>query len=60
MTPKITMRRALSDPNLLGKVMQAASWSSWKVLLIAAAGEPLTDEERTEFKRLTGREHEPG
>jgi hypothetical protein len=60
MTPLTTMRRALSDPVLLGRVMQADSWSSWKVLLIAAAGEPLTDEERVEFKRLTGREHEPG
>jgi hypothetical protein len=29
-------------------------------LLIAAAGEKLTDEERIEFKRLTGRAREPG
>jgi hypothetical protein len=60
MTPLITMRRALNDANLLGKVMSADSWSSWKILLIAAAGEELTEEERIEFKRLTGREHEPG
>lgn len=54
------MRHALNDPNLLGKVMSAASWSSWKILLIAAAGEALTETERVEFKRLTGREREPG
>ena len=40
--------------------MAAASWDSWKVLLIAAAGEALTDAERIEFQRLTGREREPG
>jgi hypothetical protein len=60
MTPKVTMRRALSDPVLLGKVMQVDSWASWKVLLIAAAGEELTAEERIIFTRLTGREREPG
>jgi hypothetical protein len=31
----------------------------WRVLLIAAMGEALTDAEREIFKRLTGREHEP-
>jgi hypothetical protein len=29
-------------------------------LLIAAMGEPLTDEERAIFAKLTGREREPG
>ena len=56
----ITMRHALNDDNLLAKPMSAKSWDSWKILLIAAAGEALTDDERIEFKRLTGREREPG
>jgi hypothetical protein len=36
------------------------SWLAWRVLLIAAMGEPLTDEERAIFAKLTGREREPG
>ena len=31
-----------------------------RVLLIAAMGEPLTDDERSIFAKLTGREREPG
>jgi hypothetical protein len=58
--PRISMREALNDDKLLGGVMKADSWSGWKVLLIAAAGEQLNDAERVEFKRLTGREREPG
>ena len=38
----------------------ANSWFGHRVLLIAAAGEELTDIERKEFKRLTGRDREPG
>ena len=60
MRPKISLREALAEPALLGHVMQGSSWYGWRVLLIAAAGEELTDDERQEFKRLTGREREPG
>ena len=60
MKPRVTMRAALRDPALLGNVLRGDSWFGWRVLLIAAAGERLTDEERLEFKRLTNREHEPG
>ncbi len=56
----VTMRRALEDKNLLGNVLAGDSWQSWRVLLIAAMGEPLTDEERAIFTKLTGRAHEPG
>ena len=59
MRPTITLRDALSDPHLLGHVLAGDSWRSWTVLLIAAMGEPLTDEERVVFKQLTGREREP-
>jgi hypothetical protein len=53
-------RESLADPELFGNIMQGESWRGWRVLLIAAAGEELDDIERQEFKRLTGREREPG
>jgi hypothetical protein len=59
MTPFATMRRALSDGNLLGKALGGDSWLAWRILLIAAMGEALTDEERPIFAKLTGREREP-
>jgi hypothetical protein len=58
-TPTISLRRALSDPNLLGGVLAGESWSAWRTLLIALMGEELTDEERAVFRKLTGREREP-
>ena len=60
MKPRISMREALRDPDLFGSVLSGSSWYGWRVLLIAAAGEELTDDERVEFKRLTGRAREPG
>ena len=55
MRPKISMREALADPDLFGPIMSGSSWYSWHVILIASAGETLTDDERQEFQRLTGR-----
>jgi hypothetical protein len=55
----VSLRRALSDPNLLGSVLAGDSWRPWRTILIGAMGEELTDEERVIFKQLTGREHEP-
>jgi hypothetical protein len=60
MIPRMPMRQALLDDNLLGYAMSGSSWYGWRVLLIAAAGEELTDAERREFTRLTGRDREPG
>jgi hypothetical protein len=60
MKPITSIRKALADPNLLGNVLAGSSWHPWRTLLIAAAGEELTDEERETFTRLTGREREPG
>ena len=60
MTPFVTMRRALSDKHLLGAALGDDSWLAWRILLIAAMGEALTDEERAIFAKLTGREREPG
>ena len=60
MTPFVTTRRALSGEHLLGAVLGGDSWLACRVLLIDAMGEPLTDEERAIFAKLTGREREPG
>ena len=55
MNPTTTMRKALADKKLLGNVLVGPSWHAWRVLLIAAMGEALTDEERVIFTALTGR-----
>jgi hypothetical protein len=61
MKPQISMRKSLNDPNLFGTALRDASWATWKVLLIAAWGEPLvSDAERETYRALTGRQHEPG
>jgi hypothetical protein len=57
--PTIPLRKALSDPNLLGGALSGDSWRAWRVLLTAAMGEQLTEEERALFTQLTGREREP-
>jgi hypothetical protein len=59
MRPKISMREALAEPHLFGRILRGESWYGWKVLLIAASGGELLEDERAEFKRLTGREREP-
>jgi hypothetical protein len=56
----VTMRAALTDPELLGSVLAGDSWLAWRILLIAAMGEALDDDERIIFRRLTGRDREPG
>ena len=55
----VTMRSALTEPDLFGTVLQGASWAAWRVLLIAAMGEALTDDERVIYQRLTARPAEP-
>ena len=59
MKPTISIRKALADKKLLGSVLIGDSWQAWRVLLIAAMGESLSDEERTIFTALTGRDKEP-
>jgi hypothetical protein len=56
----VTMREALGDPHLLGNALQRASWSVWRIFLIAAMGEKLNASEREVFERFTGRSAEPG
>ena len=59
MIPRVALREALSDPNLLGTAIAGDSWRSWRALLIAAMGEELSEDEREIFTKLTGREREP-
>jgi hypothetical protein len=60
MRVRMHMRDCLADLDIFGCILRGESWFGWRVLLIAAAGEELTDDERAEFKRLTGRDREPG
>ena len=59
MIPRVALREALSDPNLLGTAIAGDSWASWRTLLIAAMGEELGEDEREIFTKLTGRAREP-
>ena len=59
MNPTTSIRQALADKNLLGGVLAGDSWLAWRVLLTAAMGESLTDDERALFTTLTGRQQEP-
>lgn len=55
MRPRVTMRKAIEDKNLLGTMFDGPSWAVWKALLIASRGEPLTDEEMALYVARTGR-----
>ena len=59
MTPKVTIRQALEDPNLLGAVLEGPSWQAWRAILIATMGEPLTEDELEIFTKFTGRKVAP-
>ena len=59
MKPRVTIRKALADKKLLGHVIAGDSWKVWRVLLIAAMGERLSDEERVIFTKITDRPREP-
>ena len=59
MAARLSLRRALADPNLLGNILTGQSWRTWTALLIAAMGEALTSDEREIFTSITGRQHEP-
>lgn len=54
-----SMRRALTDPALFAPLLPGDTWDVWRVMLIAAMGEALREDERPIFQRLTGREKEP-
>jgi hypothetical protein len=57
--PKVTLRKALEDPSLLGATLAGPTWHAWRSLLIAAMGEPLEPDELQTFKQFTGRKTLP-
>ena len=40
MKPKVTLRQALEDEALLGAALAGYTWHAWRVILLAAMGEP--------------------
>ena len=40
MTPKISLRRALADPAVLGGALVGPSWDAWRIMLLTVMGEP--------------------
>ena len=59
MTPKVTLRKALEDPDLLGSALAGPTWHAWRSLLLAAMGEPLIKDELKTFTKFTGRTNPP-
>ena len=54
MKPRVTLRKALEDPELLGSALAGPTWHAWRSLLLAAMGEPLNPDELEVFTRFTG------
>jgi len=52
MRPLVTMRQALYDGDLFGRVLAGPSWDKWRALLLAICGERLTDEETVVYESL--------
>ena len=48
------MREAVADPMLLGSVLAGDSWATWRVMLTAAMGEPLTAAETAVYLKFAG------
>ena len=59
MKPRVTLRRALEDKELLGSCLGGESWHAWRSLLLAANGESLEPSELITFTRHTGRTTAP-
>jgi hypothetical protein len=57
MKPRVSLRAALEDQNLLG--FGDPSWIAWRTLLLASRGEALTPEELEHYQKLTGRQESP-
>ena len=43
MIPTITLRHALDNPDLFGRVLEGDSWATWRVVMLATMGEPLSE-----------------
>jgi hypothetical protein len=61
MTHLITIERALSDRNLLGRALgSSGSWSTWLSVLKPSFGSKLTVDELVTFKSVAGDRDPPG
>jgi hypothetical protein len=60
MHPKVSIRQALNDPQLLAHALAGPSWRIWTVVMLAALGETLTEDERKLFESVSNRPQEPG
>jgi hypothetical protein len=59
MTPLITTSDAISDPNLLGPAFAGPSWDTWRTVLAAAEGLPLTPCQLVQFRAVAERDPPP-
>jgi hypothetical protein len=55
MKPLVTARKAFTTAGMLGTILDGPTWAAWRILIYAALGEGLTDEEWEIFIALTGR-----
>lgn len=55
----VTIRDAMTAPELFGSQFSGDTWSAWRALLAGFYGLPLTDDERPDFLSLTGRKSVP-
>jgi len=53
--PLITMRQALEDPKVFGKILEGSSWTPWRAGLIESRGEKILKPEQPLIEPLTGR-----
>src|SRR5262245_18126524 len=56
---RVPFRDALNDKRLLGKALAGDSWHTWRTILLATMGEPLSDAELATFHAVTGRDQAP-
>lgn len=59
MKPIVSLREALTDPELLGNALPGDTWRTWRIMLTAIMGEELQADELETFRSLTGRETSP-
>src|SRR5271169_1436114 len=56
----VTMRQALEDPQIFGRILEGPSWGPWRTAMIASRGEKLiTKTELKTFTALSGRTTPP-
>jgi hypothetical protein len=55
-TPMPDILRVIGDRNLLGPWFKGSSWSTWRTVLKAAYGMPMTDKERMQFYGVAERD----